>query len=197
MNQPPFSPASAQSARQRLGLSPQQVSEQMSVLWTPVDPEVVVAWESDAYRPTEQQLFAMANVLWCSTSELMGIEKPCTLRQLRLARQLSAVRLAQRIDMDVFVYTWAEEENRWAGDLHQTLALLSALNISLRQLADATGRSAALAAESSVTPRKRRRSHLWPWKPAAPAAGAHEPVTASAEAWDLVVSSDTGQSRIF
>ncbi|MET9888288.1 XRE family transcriptional regulator [Streptomyces sp. NPDC006430] len=154
----------------------------MNVFQARVDPELVIAWESDANRPTEQQLFALADVLWCSTSELMGIEMPRTLGELRLARQFSVVRLAQSIGMDASEYMRAEERNRWAGSRRQTLDLLSVLNISLHQLADATGRSHALGTAFSFTARMPRWSRLWPGKPAAPAAGAHEQVVTSAEA---------------
>ncbi|MFB7468586.1 XRE family transcriptional regulator [Streptomyces sp. NPDC056224] len=154
----------------------------MNVFQARVDPDLVIAWESDAYRPTEQQLFALADVLWCNTNELMGIEKPRTLGQHRLARRFSVTVLAQSIGMDASEYVRAEERNRWAGSRRQTLHLLRALNISLHQLADATSQSHALGAAPSLTGRKPRWSRLWPGKPASPAAAAHDRVARSAEA---------------
>ncbi|MGW1109181.1 XRE family transcriptional regulator [Streptomyces sp. NPDC002540] len=132
----------------------------MNVLQARVAPELVIAWESDAYRPTEQQLFVLADVLWCTTVELMGIEKPRTLGQLRLARQFSVVRLAQSIGMDVSEYVRAEERNRWMGNRRQTLLLLEVLNVSLHQLTDAAGQSPVLGAASSFTALKPRWSRL-------------------------------------
>ncbi|WP_416985787.1 XRE family transcriptional regulator [Streptomyces sp. T028] len=112
---------------------------QMKVLNAPVDPESVIAWESGAHGPTESQLFALADVLWCRTTELMGIDEPRTLAEHRLARQFSVPRLTRTINMEAAEYLKAEAENRWPGSLRQTLSLLHALDISLRQLEAATG----------------------------------------------------------
>ncbi|MEU3343287.1 helix-turn-helix transcriptional regulator [Streptomyces sp. NPDC006668] len=81
MDRPLFSSANALSARRHLGMSPHDVAKDMTVLGAPVDPELVGAWESGAYRPTEIELFALADVLWCRTTELMGIEEPRTLAE--------------------------------------------------------------------------------------------------------------------
>nr|WSX54027.1 XRE family transcriptional regulator [Streptomyces sp. NBC_00974] len=154
----------------------------MNVLQARVAPELVIAWEGDAYRPTEQQLFVLADVLWCSTAELMGLEEPRTLGQLRLARQFSVVRLAESIGMDVPEYVRAEERNQWMGNRRQTLLLLDVLNVSLQQLADAAGQSQVLGAASSFTALKPRWSRLWPGKQAAPSAGAHDRMATPTEA---------------
>ncbi|MGW2892831.1 XRE family transcriptional regulator [Streptomyces griseoruber] len=111
----------------------------MTVLGAPVDPELVGAWESGTYRPTENELFALADVLWCRTTELMGIDEPRTLAEHRLARQFSVPRLTRTIKMDTAAYLKAEAENQWPGNFRQTLSLLHALNISLRQLEAVTG----------------------------------------------------------
>ncbi|MDQ0765512.1 helix-turn-helix domain-containing protein [Streptomyces canus] len=138
MNRPPFSADSALSARQQLGMSHQQVAQQMAVLRSPVSTEWIIAWESGAYRPTETELFVLADVLWCRATELMGIEEPRTLAEYRLARQISVQRLAQSIGMDSSEYVQAERQNQWPGNRHQTLGLLRVLNISFRQLTEAT-----------------------------------------------------------
>ncbi|MCQ9183296.1 XRE family transcriptional regulator [Streptomyces sp. IBSBF 2953] len=134
-----FSSANSLSARRHLGMSPHDVAREMTVLGAPVDHERVGAWESGAYRPTENELFALADVLWCRTTELMGIEEPRTLAEHRLARQFSVPRLTRTIKMDTAVYLKAEAEHQWPGNFRQTLSLLHALNISLRKLEAATG----------------------------------------------------------
>ncbi|GGR86121.1 hypothetical protein GCM10010269_26620 [Streptomyces humidus] len=138
MDRPPFSPANFLSIRRRLGMSPHDVAREMRVLNNPVHPELVTAWESGVH-PTEGQLFALADVLWCRTIELMGIEEPRTLAEHRIARQFSVPRLTRAIEMDAAEYMRAEAENRWPGNLRQTISLLRVLNISQRQLEAATG----------------------------------------------------------
>ncbi|MFJ8108311.1 helix-turn-helix domain-containing protein [Streptomyces sp. NPDC096132] len=141
VNRPPFSPAVAVSARQGMGLSPQQVTEQMRVCGAPVDPAQVHAWEAGEYRPTEDELFVLADVLWCRTTDLMGIEEPSTLAEHRLARQFSTAKLARRIGMNAAEYVAAEERNRWTGNGRQTVALLRTLNLTPLQLTKATGQT--------------------------------------------------------
>jgi hypothetical protein len=165
MDRPPFCAANAMAARERTGLSPQDVARQMDVLDAPVDPESVVAWESGTYLPSEPQLFALADVLWCRTTELMGIVEPRTLAEHRLARQFSVTRLARTIGMDSAEYMKAEEQNRWPGNFLQTLSLLSALNISMRQLEAASGLYDVVEITSSLTEHRPRRIRLWPRRP--------------------------------
>ncbi|WP_324787467.1 helix-turn-helix transcriptional regulator [Streptomyces sp. H51] len=138
MDRPPFRPAAAVSARQRLGISTFDVARQMKLVGTPVDTDTVAAWETGTHRPTEGELFALADVLWCRTIELMGMDQPRTLAELRLARQFTVARLARDIGMHVDDYTRAEENNQWPGNFTQTLGLLHALNISFRQLEEVT-----------------------------------------------------------
>ncbi|MEW1776691.1 XRE family transcriptional regulator [Streptomyces sp. NPDC086777] len=135
MNRPPFVPAVALAARQSLGLSPQQVTEQMNACGALVDISHVHAWEFGDYHPTEQELFALADVLWCRTTDLMGIDEPRTLTEHRLARQFSTARLAHSIGMDAVRYEQAEERNLWTGDGQQTASLLRLLNLTPLQLA--------------------------------------------------------------
>ncbi|MEU9380713.1 helix-turn-helix transcriptional regulator [Streptomyces sp. NPDC048279] len=134
MNRPPFLPAVALSARQSLGMSPQQVTEQMNACGVPVDISQVHGWEVGEYRPTERELFALADVLWCRTADLMGVEDPRTLMELRLIRQFTTAKLAELIGMEPAQYERAEERNAWTGDAEQTAALLRVLNLTPLQL---------------------------------------------------------------
>ncbi|MEU6553269.1 XRE family transcriptional regulator [Streptomyces sp. NPDC046915] len=113
----------------------------MSAFRVPVDPDLVIAWENGSYRPTEHELFALADVLWCRTIELMGIEKPRSMAELRLARQFTVTMLAESIGMGVAEYEEAERLNQWRGNCNQTLALLNALDLSLPEVLGATGQS--------------------------------------------------------
>ncbi|MFJ9346506.1 helix-turn-helix domain-containing protein [Streptomyces sp. NPDC101237] len=135
MNRPPFVPAVALAARQSLGMSPQQVAEQMNACGASIDISHVHAWEFGDYHPTEQELFALADVLWCRTTDLMGIDDPRTLMEHRLERQFTTARLAHSIGMDTAQYEQAEERSLWTGDAQQTAALLRLLNVSPLQLA--------------------------------------------------------------
>lgn len=150
VNLPPFSAHLAASVRQRLGMSHWQVAQQMSALQAPTHPDLIAAWEAGYDHPTEKQLFALADVLWCRTVDLMDIDKPRTLREFRLARQFTVSRLTRAITMDTAEYREAEKQNRWWGNRHQTLALLNTLNISLAELLNATDRSTVRAAKASA-----------------------------------------------
>ncbi len=108
-----------------------------------VDITLVHAWEAGEYRPTEDELFALADVLWCRAKDLMGIDSPRTLTEHRLVRQFSTDRLARSIGMDPAQYERAEETNSWSGDGQQTSALLRVLDLTLLQLTQATGQPVA------------------------------------------------------
>ncbi|MER7922888.1 helix-turn-helix transcriptional regulator [Streptomyces sp. NPDC096057] len=108
-----------------------------------VDISMVHAWEAGEYRPTEDELFALADVLWCRTKDLMGIESPRTLTEHRLVRQFSRDRLARSIGMDTAQYERDEETNSWSGDGRQTTALLRVLDLTPLRLAQATGQPVA------------------------------------------------------
>lgn len=127
------------SARQSLGLSPQQVTEQMNACGVPVDISMIHAWEVGEYGPTEDELFVLADVLWCRTTELMDVAEPRTLAEHRLACRLGAAKLAHAIGMPTADYERAEQRNTWTGDGRQTAALLRTLNLTLPQLARVTG----------------------------------------------------------
>lgn len=144
MHSTPFSPAQARSARDRMGLTPAQVAHSMAACGVPVHPGLVVAWEQGSHVPSDRQLFALADVLWCGATVLMGVE-PRTLEEYRLARQLTVERLAYRIGMDPAEYRAAESAREWHGDAWQTRALVEALGLSLRKLIGIMGRGEELA----------------------------------------------------
>lgn len=109
-------------------MTPEQVATEMAKLGVHLGPELVEAWELGTKVPSEIQLFVLADVLWCPTPVLMAI-RPRTLRDHRMARQLTCERLAHRIGMELHTYAKAEAERRWNGDEHQTRALAEALGM--------------------------------------------------------------------
>ncbi|MFF8838799.1 helix-turn-helix domain-containing protein [Streptomyces sp. NPDC015130] len=108
-----------------------------------VEPETVVAWERGTHRPTEQELTALAGVLWCAPAEL--IAAATTLREHRLARALSADELARRVGVSAGAYQRMEDEGRWRGTERQTAALAEVLGLGPRALLTATGGDDSLA----------------------------------------------------
>lgn len=140
---PPFSPAQARAARLRIGLTPHQVAGQLAQLGLHRTAETILAWESGAAVPSEAELFALADALWCPTPVLMALH-PGTLREHRLARQFTAERLALRVGMPVEEYARAESDHRWTGTDHQTLVLADALGLAPADLLDLVGRAGEL-----------------------------------------------------
>ncbi|SEC46114.1 helix-turn-helix transcriptional regulator [Streptomyces sp. TLI_105] len=108
-----------------------------------VDPETVAAWERGLAIPNEQELTALAGVLWCSPADLIAAAS--TLREHRVARGLSVEELARRVGMATHAYQRMEEEGRWRGTERQTVALAEALALGPRALITATGGAEALA----------------------------------------------------
>ncbi|MGW6861146.1 helix-turn-helix domain-containing protein [Streptomyces xanthophaeus] len=157
----PFSPAEARSARARMGLTPAQVARSMAACGVPVHPDLVVAWEHGSHVPSDQQLFSLADVLWCEATALMGVE-PRTLAEHRLARQLTVERLAHRIGMDPSEYRAAESARQWHGDARQTRALVEALGLSLSKLIGIMGRGEELAAHLRSAVDGRWKAHVEP-----------------------------------
>lgn len=129
MSTPPFSPAEARAARERLGMTPGHVVAAMAQLGMHRPHEAVHAWESGTAAPSEPELLALADALWCPVAVLMAVT-PATLREHRLARGFTVERLAQRIGMDPNAYARAEAEHRWPGTDRQTLLLADALGLS-------------------------------------------------------------------
>lgn len=157
----PFSPTEARSARARMGLTAAQVAHSMAACGTPVHPDLVVAWEQGSHVPSDRQLFALADVLWCGATTLMGVE-PRTLAEHRLARQLTVERLAYRIGMDPSEYRAAEAARQWDGDAWQTRALVEALGLSLRKLIGIMGRVDELAEHLRSAVDGRWKAHVEP-----------------------------------
>ncbi|MFE2558438.1 helix-turn-helix domain-containing protein [Streptomyces sp. NPDC059352] len=108
-----------------------------------VTPDTVVAWERGRIRPTEQELTALAGVLWCAPAEL--IAAATTLREHRLARGLAPEELARRVGLASHVYQRMEDEGRWRGTERQTATLAELLGLGPRELITATGGDESLA----------------------------------------------------
>ncbi|MEU9254612.1 helix-turn-helix transcriptional regulator [Streptomyces sp. NPDC048270] len=161
MHSIPFSPAAARSARARMGLTAAQVAHSMGTCGTPVHPDLVLAWEQGSHVPSDRQLFALADVLWCGAETLMGAP-PRTLAEHRLARRITVERLAYRIGMDPTQYRTAEAERRWDGDAWQTRALVEALGLSLRGLIGIMGRVDELAEHLRSAVDGRWKAHVEP-----------------------------------
>lgn len=73
-----------------------------------VTPDTVVAWERGRGVPGEQELTALAGVLWCSPAEL--IAAATTLREHRMARGLAPEELARRVGVAAGAYQKMEDE---------------------------------------------------------------------------------------
>ncbi|MEU9004404.1 helix-turn-helix transcriptional regulator [Streptomyces sp. NPDC048551] len=140
MSRLPFSPSEAKAARLRAGMTPSQVVASMAQLGMHRPPEAVHAWESGGVAPTETELFALADALWCPVPVLMG-RPPGTLYEHRLARQFTAERLAERAGVDPYTYARAETGHDWSGTDHQTLLLADALGLRPEELLEVIDRA--------------------------------------------------------
>ncbi|MFB6839322.1 helix-turn-helix transcriptional regulator [Streptomyces sp. NPDC056361] len=108
-----------------------------------VNPDTVAAWERGRAVPGEQELTALAGVLWCSPAELIATAS--TLREHRMARGLSSEELARRVGVAAHAYQRMEDEGRWRGTERQTAALAEVLGLGPRALITATGGDESLA----------------------------------------------------
>ncbi|MFH9724266.1 helix-turn-helix domain-containing protein [Streptomyces sp. NPDC017254] len=108
-----------------------------------VTPDTVVAWERGRAVPGEQELTALAGVLWCSPAELIAAAS--TLREHRMARGLAAEELARRVGVATAAYQRMEDEGRWRGTERQTATLAEVLGLGPRALITATGGDERLA----------------------------------------------------
>ncbi|MEU9861214.1 helix-turn-helix transcriptional regulator [Streptomyces sp. NPDC047971] len=133
MSHPPFSPDHARAARLRIGLTPEQVVAAMGQLGVHRPVAAVLSWEAGVVAPSEAELFALADALWCAVPEIMAL-RPRSLREHRLARKFTARRLAERIGMDADAYARAERDHRWGGTDRQTLGLADALGLEPDEL---------------------------------------------------------------
>ncbi|WP_406066776.1 helix-turn-helix domain-containing protein [Streptomyces sp. NBC_01077] len=108
-----------------------------------VNPDTVVAWERGRAAPGEQELTALAGVLWCAPAELIAAAS--TLREHRMARGLAAEELARRVGVAAHAYQRMEDEGRWRGTERQTATLAEVLGLGPRALITATGGDERLA----------------------------------------------------
>ncbi|WP_124272092.1 helix-turn-helix transcriptional regulator [Streptomyces sp. ADI96-02] len=118
-----------------------------------ISTETIVAWERGTAMPEARELTALAGVLWCAPGELTA--PAATLREHRVARELSVDELARQLGMNSSSYLRMEESGRWRGNERQSAALCRALGLSAAQLLTATGRDGELAdlLSSAVTTR--------------------------------------------
>ncbi|MFG2428112.1 helix-turn-helix domain-containing protein [Streptomyces sp. NPDC048590] len=105
--------------------------------------ETVMAWERGTALPGERELMALAGVLWCAPGELLAAAS--TLREHRMARDVSVDDLARSLGMTVSAYQRIEDSGRWRGNERQAEALCEALDMSAAQFLTATGRNEELA----------------------------------------------------
>ncbi len=115
--------------------------------------ETVADWERGLARPTEYELTALAGVLWCAPGELLTAAR--TLREHRIARELTVDELAGQLGMSVSAYLRMEESGRWRGNERQSAALIEALGLDAAGFVTAAGRDEELAEllRSAVTTR--------------------------------------------
>ncbi|MFJ1703997.1 helix-turn-helix domain-containing protein [Kitasatospora sp. NPDC088346] len=135
----PFSPAAARAHRAGLGLTPEQVVEGMAAHGVRLLPAHVIGWETGGIRPSEEEFIALSRALWCPPAQLMAA-RPASLRDFRLARELSQEQAARRIGVPAQTYERAEVSGRWTGDEEQTRALAHVLGLGLRSLVLVTHR---------------------------------------------------------
>ncbi|MEU7294807.1 helix-turn-helix transcriptional regulator [Streptomyces exfoliatus] len=108
-----------------------------------VTPDTVVAWERGRAAPGDQELTALAGVLWCSPAELIAAAS--SLREHRMARGLAAEDLARMVGVAAHAYQRMEDEGSWRGTERQTAALADVLGLGPRALITATGGDERLA----------------------------------------------------
>jgi transcriptional regulator with XRE-family HTH domain len=118
-----------------------------------VTPDLVSAWERGTTAPSSPELTALAGVLWCSAGELIGA--PRTLREHRVARDLSQEDVASAAGLELPAYQQMEESGTWRGNERQSTALAAVLELSLPDFITLTGRDGRLAdlLRSAVTTR--------------------------------------------
>ncbi|MFE0257147.1 XRE family transcriptional regulator [Streptomyces sp. NPDC059010] len=152
---PPFDAPAARRLRAALNMGPEHVAYGMRASYglPYVTEDLVIAWEREIATPSSGELTALAGVLWCSPSELLG--KPRTLREHRLARGLAPEDVARSVGHELPAYLRMEELDDWRGTDRQSAALAGLLGLSLPDFITVTGRDAKLAdlLRSAVTTR--------------------------------------------
>ncbi|MYS05001.1 helix-turn-helix domain-containing protein, partial [Streptomyces sp. SID6041] len=141
---PPFNALAARRLREGLGMAPGHVAYGLRAQYGLfVTPDTVVSWERGRVLPSEQELTALAGVLWCAPAELISVAS--TLREHRMARGLAPEELARRVGVAAPAYQRMEDEGSWRGTERQTAALAEVLGLGPRALITATGGDEALA----------------------------------------------------
>ncbi|MFF9278585.1 helix-turn-helix domain-containing protein [Streptomyces griseosporeus] len=152
---PPFNAPAARRLRAALGMGPEHVAHGMRVSYglPYVTPDLVIAWERGIAQPGNQELTALAGVLWCSPGELIG--RPRTLREHRIAAGVAPEDVARAAGLDLRAYLRMEESEQWRGNERQSAALAQVLRLSLPDFVAVTGREQRLAEllRSAVTTR--------------------------------------------
>ncbi|MGW0935267.1 helix-turn-helix domain-containing protein [Streptomyces sp. NPDC002666] len=108
-----------------------------------ISAETVVAWERGFAWPTEYELTALAGVLWCAPGELLTAAR--TLREHRVAREMTAEELAGQLGISASAYLRMEESGRWRGNERQSAALSEALGLGPAAFVTVSGRDEELA----------------------------------------------------
>ncbi|RKE21754.1 helix-turn-helix transcriptional regulator [Streptomyces sp. TLI_171] len=157
----PFSPVAARAHRTALGLTPDQVAEGLAAHGVRLLPGHVAGWEDGRIRPTEDQLIALARTLWCPPAQLMGTA-PATLRDHRIARELTQDQAARLLGLSLATYRQTEATGRWTGSEDQTRLLAHVLGLDLPTLVHLTGRTADLDARLRQVVQGRWQAQLRP-----------------------------------
>ncbi|MGN9760694.1 XRE family transcriptional regulator [Streptomyces sp. SD31] len=141
---PPFNAPAARRLRAGLNMGPEHVAYGMRASYglPYVTEDLVVAWERELASPNSNELTALAGVLWCSPSELLG--KPRTLREHRIARGLAPEDVARAVGHELVAYLRMEENEDWHGNDRQSAALADVLGLTLPDFITVTGRDAKL-----------------------------------------------------
>ncbi|MGW4692700.1 helix-turn-helix domain-containing protein [Kitasatospora sp. YST-16] len=157
----PFSPAAARAHRTALGLTVEQVADGLAAHGVRLLPGHVLGWEDGLLPPTEEQLTALARTLWCPPARLMGTA-PATLRDHRIARELTQDQAARLLGLTPTTYRQAETTGRWTGNEDQTRLLARVLALDLPTLIRLTGRTADLDARLRQVVQGRWQAQLHP-----------------------------------
>ncbi|MBO1329936.1 helix-turn-helix transcriptional regulator [Streptomyces sp. VRA16 Mangrove soil] len=142
---PPFDAVAARRIRESLGMAPGHVAHGLRASYGMghITPDTVTAWERGLAAPSPPELTALAAVLWCEPTQLIGT--PRGLREHRLVRGYAAADVARTIGMDVATYETAERTGVWSGDARQSAALASVLGLTPRDRLTVMGHDARLA----------------------------------------------------
>ncbi|MFF4011679.1 transcriptional regulator [Streptomyces sp. NPDC001717] len=138
-----------------------QVAVEMARLGVVLGPHRVKAWEQGARVPSETELFALADVLWCPTPVLMSV-RPGTHLDGRPAGRPTRERLAHRIGVELHAYAAADDEHRRSGDERRIQALARALAMTPEHLREIIGRSAELIRLLAQAVEERWRTEVMP-----------------------------------